>query len=129
MEDNTAQWQPAAPDELAGTSERRPWVRRTVTLAAAGALTAGAAAVAVPALANDTPSPTPTPSGGYSTDENAPEGPSSRGNCPDGERPGTEAGRPPTDDDVGSPDGMQLPDRGEVPEPPSMQEGTITSDA
>jgi uncharacterized low-complexity protein len=77
-------------------AERRPWMRRTVTLAAAGALTAGAAAIAVPALASETTSPTSTPSSGYSTE--APEGSSGtgkgeRGDCPEGQVPGSAEGR------------------------------------
>jgi uncharacterized low-complexity protein len=104
MEDHT-------PEQQAGQDaqpERRPWKRRTVTLAAAGALTAGAAAVAVPALASETTSPTPTPSSGYTTEENAPEGESGteRSDCPEGQRPGSDGQRGPRGH---GPDGTQPP--------------------
>ena len=126
MDDQTPRRQPGEPEPPTEQEQprQRPWVRRTVTLAAAGALTAGVAAIAVPALASDTTSPTPTPSSGYSTQEGAPEGTpeGERGDCPEGEGRGP---RPPGERGD-APEGTQPPD---TPESQSTEGSSTTSDA
>jgi hypothetical protein len=121
MEDHA----PEQPDAQRDTQpERRPWKRHTVTLAAAGALTAGAAAFAVPALASETTSPTPTP--GYSTEEGAPEGQSDteREDCPEGQ-PGSGEGRGPRPPRERGDE----PGATETPAAPGTEGNSATSDA
>ena len=126
MDDQTPRRQPGEPEPPTEQEQprQRPWVRRTVTLAAAGALTAGVAAIALPALASETTSPMPTPSSGYSTQEGAPEGTpeGERGDCPEGEGRGP---RPPGERGD-APEGTQPP---EAPESSSTEGSSTTLDA